>query len=889
MEERHRQQLIQNLIERFDYLGEEIFDLDSELGELSNPITRESISSEDIAIIERAFLDRIQYRRSHKGAVLIPVSVVADPREHEEWYEEWLKNNNDELGSYYWKRLENFLSHDLSEKYGPKSAGVIVNSIDNATKSIMKKLANPLRPDFNYKGLVVGYVQSGKTANFTALIAKAVDAGYKFIVVLSGIHSVLRRQTQIRLDKELTGMNDLQLNQEFIDEPSDIKRWNRITTARLRKRHSRSGQIRVKDLGEFDTVNADPFDSLCNRSSPTIAIIKKNVKVLDRLIDYISQSGESSRSNMPLLVIDDEADQASIDGNANDPDSDRTSTNDRIIKLLSYFQRKAYVGYTATPFANVLIDMATEDDEGEYGLYPRNFIIALPDPNEGKNGSGGYFGTSRIFQGNLSREFVRTIPDETDQLLSTGRITDQLSNAIDQFILACSIRNIRGDKFSPMSMLVHVSHITNIHENLNSIVSDYVSVTFGRYKSKKFNGKLKGQFLQQWNHFNKECISINEKLNLKNKIPDFETIWLEIGAVLAKLQVIVLNSKSNDVLDYTTEEEIKVIAIGGNQLSRGLTLEGLMISYYLRESRQYDTLLQMGRWFGYRNRYEDLTRIFTTKIIWDYFSHISQVEEELRRDIRRYENSDNTPADLALTILTHERLLVTANNKLGAAEIQQTSYSNSLHQTFKFPIDIKEKVRANLNLGKSFVKLINHRTTFYESWINGVMVSEEAFSTEYIFTEFIDKYNFEERYNGSGIDVQNLKKYSYRRSSDGELKKWKVALAGNISGSKQELGGVEIGKIKRSRILANEGYDCGVITDKKHLLADLNDGAINRSDGRGPDQAMLILYVIDSNSEGNGKNRVDLYYDLKGEKIDVLGFAIVLPKSLKEPYNRIGQ
>src|SRR6266542_1188387 len=355
MEERHISQLIQNLFDRFEYIGEDQFNLDDELRLLVNPVTRDALDPIFLQIIETAFLERIQYKRSHDGAILIPVSIVSDPRDHEEWYDAWLAENNNLEGSYYWKRLENFLSYELTRKYGAEVAGKIVRSIDEATFSILKKLANPVRRQFSYKGLVVGFVQSGKTANFTALIAKATDAGYKFIIVLSGIHSVLRRQTQIRLDKELTGMNDLRIDEPFIDEPSDIKRWNRITTARLRERRTRDGELRIRDLGEFDTVNVDPFGSICNRTTPTIAIIKKNVRVLNRLIEYINKSTEENRRNIPVLIIDDEADQASIDGNANDPDSDPTSINDRIRRLISLFTRKAYIGYTATPFANVLI------------------------------------------------------------------------------------------------------------------------------------------------------------------------------------------------------------------------------------------------------------------------------------------------------------------------------------------------------------------------------------------------------------------------------------------------------------------------------------------------------------------------------------------------------
>jgi Z1 domain len=882
MEEKHIHQLIQNLIERFEYLGEDQFILDKELEELSHPITKGSIPQEAILAIENGLLEKIQYKRSYDGAVLIPVSVVSDPKDHEEWYDVWLSSNNDDIGSYYWKRLENFLSTELTQKYGAENAGQIVRSIDEATFEIMKKLANPLRNEFSYKGLVVGYVQSGKTANFTSLIAKAADAGYNFIIVLAGIHNVLRRQTQVRLDRELTGERDLEGPDNYISLPGVAKSWKRLTTAH----------------NDFSTANLSLFESLCQMEITSLAIVKKNVSVLNRLINYIERASVDLRANLSVLVIDDEADQASVDTNSNNPETDPSRTNECIRNLLGLFTKKAYVGYTATPFANVLIDMATEHHELQDDLYPRNFIVSLPEPRN-------YFGTSLIFKGDLSNRFIVEISPkridnnyvEARELLRNRQLTYNLSLAIDQFILSCAVRNLRNDRMEPMSMLVHVSHRISDMETVADLINNYsignegyIQVIIGRYQDKHESELLKKQYKLIWKQFSVDSVFINHRLSTSNVVPEFDDIWKELSNVFDVLQVMTLNSASEDSLDYTTGKEIKVIAIGGNQLSRGLTLEGLMTSYYLRASRQYDTLLQMGRWFGYRKNYEDLTRIHTTTQIWEYFTHLTQVEEELRRDIKRYEGTDNTPSDLALTILTHSRLSVTARNKLGAADIQQTSYSDSLHQTFKFPINLTEKIRSNLNLGAAFITKISETSIFSESWVKGTYVSKKTYSSTYIFDNFVDRYNFEERFNGSGIDLENLRSYVHRRSSDNELQNWRVALAGNTKNNLPvTLGGQTFNKINRSRLINNEGYDCGVITDKKHLMADLSKNVKHRSEGRGVNQALLILYIINSKSKGEKIGRVDLYHDIYTEKIDVLGFAIVLPKSERETYDRIGQ
>jgi len=891
MEERHQSQLVQNLVERFEFVGADNFRIDEELGQISHPVTREQVSPEILSEIKRSFLTRIRYKEAHDGAILVPISVVSDPRLHEEWYEEWYATNNNRTGSYYWKRLEEFLSFELTRKYGAEEAGEVVRSIDAATHGIMEKLANPSRGEFNYKGLVVGYVQSGKTANFTALIAKAADAGYKFIVVLSGIHSVLRRQTQIRLDKELTGMNDVGISEPFISEPGTAKHWNRITTAHVRKRQSRDGVERISDLGEFDTVN-DPFSSYCNRSNPTIAIVKKNVKVLERLIGYIDNSDAASRANMPILIIDDEADQASVDGNANDPDSDPSSTNDRIRTILSRFPRKAYVGYTATPFANVLIDMGADHQILQDDLYPRNFIVSLPEPK-------GYFGTKKIFRGELSELFVEAVEDgdlEFHTLLDEAEITDHLAYAIDQFILSCSVRNLRGDRRKPMSMLVHVSHVIRNMAILNEVISDYVSSISGRYTSDQ--ARLKEEFREVWIGFSQTAASINHELELPNRIPDFEEVWSEIGNVFDVLRVMELNSSSDDRLDYNSGEEIKVIAIGGNQLSRGLTLDGLMTSYYLRESRQYDTLLQMGRWFGYRHGYEDLTRVHTTERIWDFFEHLALVEEELRSEIYRYEEEQLTPMQMAVAIRSHRNLTVTATNKMGAGRMRQISYSGSLNQTIWLPLDQPEILRANYELGASFVGELNSSIGFTNVDNSGVYLSDEKVPCEIVLRDFLNQYQVvsRERTGGPGLDYENLIQYITRRFNHQtpELTEWSVAVVGNVNPNAQhdpvDFGGLEINRIRRSRKYTERGYNIGVLTEPDHLEVD-GEEPENRT------HPLLLIYVIWKDSQARRpenpnpqfSERIDLFRFIGSERVDVLGIAIALPESRFEQNSYIGQ
>lgn len=889
MEEKYIIQLVQNLIGRFEHLGANNFSLIKELESVNHPITYKPVDEKSILEIKRRFLDRIQYQESHDNAILIPVSTVSDPRDHEEWYEEWLENHSDEQGSYYWKRLENFLSYELSSKYGSESAGKVVRSIDEATAIIMAKVANPRRNQFNYKGLVVGYVQSGKTANFTALIAKAADSGYKLIIVLAGIHNVLRRQTQIRLDRELTGVRDINGPDKYILQPGAARSWTRLTTAE----------------NDFTTANLGLFENYCQQDTPTIAVVKKNVRVLDRLIDYFSQATPESRDNMPILIIDDEADQASIDGNANDPDSDPTRTNDRIRTLLRLFNRKAYVGYTATPFANVLIDMSSDDINLEDDLYPRNFIVSLPEPE-------GYFGTSTVFRGDLSERFVTPIPDERNELLGRGLMTENLSTAIDEFILCCAVRNIRGDKSKPMSMLVHVSHriadmaiIKNIISSDNAQNLGYIELIISRYNEGVGNIKLKEEYLQVWSEFINSSKSINEHLNLNNIVPDFEQIWTEISNVLKVIRVVELNSDSEDRLDYTTGEEMKIIAVGGNQLSRGLTLEGLMTSYYLRvnQSMAYDTLLQMARWFGYRKGYEDLTRIHTTELIWDYFEHLALVEQELRAQIYRYEEEGLTPLEMSVAIMAHRTLRITAPNKMGAAQTRQSSYSKSLNQTIWLPLDQPQVLNQNYILGDQFISSINISNPFNQVTGTGIHLSQNV-NGETVLMAFLNKYTFVDNslLNTPGLDDENLLGYIHRRLSDQnpELTLWNIALVGNINSKYPNdpliYGGLPINRVGRSRKHTSIGYNIGVLTESAQLTIDLPDGANNPYDGRSPQNPLLLIYIIAKESmavkqisEPLFNQRINLYRNIQTDHVDVLGIAIVLPESRQEPNTYIGQ
>lgn len=356
-----------------------------------------------------------------------------------------------------------------------------------------------------------------------------------------------------------------------------------------------------------------------------------------------------------------------------------------------------------------------------------------------------------------------------------------------------------------MSMLVHVSHRIGDMGIIRRLVQDYFSSLRTRFNDREGQERLRDEYGQIWAEFRINAKTINQELAINNQLPAFEEIWNEINSVLETLSIVELNSASEDILDYTAGEEIKVIAVGGNQLSRGLTLEGLMTSYYLRPSRQYDTLLQMARWFGYRMGYEDLTRVHTTTELLECFEHLALVEEEMRSEIYRYEEEGRTPAQMAIAIRDHRRLNVTAPNKMGAARVRQISYSESLNQTIWFPLNSPEILRANYNLGDTFVRNI-HQNFHFEN-IASLFLARNI-PGELVLREFLNRYTFADREStgGPGLDSERLLEYIYRRLNDQnpELQNWSVALVSNtnpIAGSDDPVnyGGLLLNRIQRSR------------------------------------------------------------------------------------------
>ena len=792
--------------------------------------------------------------------------VDNDPKIHTKW-------DPSEFKRFYWRKQREFLITTLSKRNGQEDASKNINSIDFETEEILRNMENPTRQSFNSKGLVVGYVQSGKTANFTALISKAADVGYRFVIVLAGIHDELRQQTQIRIDKELTGHNNLSLEGNFIEwnELEESKRWLNLTSA---------GWLSGIETGEFSGRGINKFkDVFLNKNRPVIAIVKKNVKILDRIIKWINQSDESDRINVPILIIDDEADQASIDGNSNKPDTDPAKTNAKIRSIINLFPRSSYVGYTATPFANVFIKHDSEHDTLGDDLYPRNFIHSLPEPN-------GYFGTRKIFHDSLDDFFVKVINDPKNDrkyLADSGIITDDLRSAIISFFISIVIRKFRGAEDAPMSMMINIDHRVSKMNRVGIMVKNYVTVELP--KSLK-----EADILEIYDKYISDSETLNNKLGINNKFYDKNKIIVEVLILIKSKAVLVktLNSGNDDKLDYAKEPSMKVIAVGGNKLSRGLTLDGLTITYYLRESKQFDTLLQMGRWFGYRKGYEDLVRIYTSKTLWKQFKDLAIVELEFREDIQEMIEDDKTPKEFAIGVTQILGLLPTAKNRLGAAELQ-SNYGGSQVTVKKLTLDKVAIIDHNLS---HTTNLITELFSIIPKPIKAGKNKNSTLLFENVSIGLVKPYinNFQIAKNADGtyleFNREDLIRYISKKE-DTLFSNWNVAIVSISTDDDVDTiklnGEYKIKPVNRARLKTspiNGAYNIKAVSSKTDRRIDLTPDAKNEYENR--KNPLLLIYYIDKNSkpmkDDEKSHREPLYSNIDIDKHrSPVSYSIIFP------------
>ncbi|MFE3409616.1 Z1 domain-containing protein [Streptomyces mirabilis] len=784
-------------------------------------------------------------RRAESVRVGYPPKILAAPG-MKPWYPGPLADDP------YWVPYADFLRHS-----GWPTDRLEV--LDEASSKIIAFTNDPSHATFLTKGLVVGHVQSGKTTNYTAVIAKAADVGYRLIIVLSGIHNGLRRQTQERLAEQLLARKD--------------DGWFPLTSA-------------DSDFEEQNSKAAAYMHQ--SGTGVTLCVVKKNSMRLQRLIEWLRPASKSGTFvDLPVLIIDDEADQASV----NTP-----IINPQIRQLLDLFDKRTYLGYTATPFANVLIDPSADD------LYPETFILSLPQPD-------GYFGAEKIFgreavEGEASgsdldgHDMVRIVPAPTvDRLRPRRRVdtpgfapamTGELTAAVRYFWMATAARRCRGDD-GHSTMLVHPSMQTVVHDAYRAPLERMRETMVEALSTG--DEKVLGQLREQWEEENRKVPAAQ----FGNRFVPFDDLLGHLPDVVAQTDVVLDNHRSRDRLDYSGREPVVAIAVGGNTLSRGLTLEGLVVSFFVRSARTYDTLLQMGRWFGFRPGYEDLPRIWMTKQLKEHFRHLATVEHEIRLDIRRYEEEDILPSEVGVRIRTHPVLNVTA--KMGRARTAYASYGGRRVQARYFPEADRDWLTGNLRAARALVgEAVRDGVELVDHGSGEVLLRDV--DVQHVL-RFLEGYQVHE--DSPDLEPRLIRAYIEKenRRSPQSLLSWTVAVMGSPVADARHVvefdERVRVGTINRSKLRDSGGQkaDIKTLMTKEHRVVDMDvpaaearrrseEGliALRNEHPEFADRGLLLLYPIAKDSPPDDANK-DTRRPLEAVE-HVVGAAFVFPGNSKD-------
>lgn len=619
-------------------------------------------------------------------------------------FEPWLAQARAGIVPYYWTRYSDLLFSTATVP--PKVIGVM----DQVTERILGHCGDPTRPGpWDRRGMVVGQVQSGKTSNYTGLICKAADAGYRLIIVIAGIHNKLRNQTQERIDEGFVGRDSSKLFSNLGETFVGVGTIDR----------TRSPSTFTSSMRDFSKASATALGiSIVNSNEPVVFVIKKNATTLKNLLEWLRLNNTTmtgGKIDVPMLLIDDEADNASV--NIAYDKGGVSRINESIRDLLSLFSRSSYIGYTATPFANIFIDPATDDEMLGADVFPRDFIVSLDPPSN-------YWGPNRIFQGDPS-EFLRTIDDAEDLLplghkiyFEASELPDSLLDATRAFVVARAIRLLRGDATEHMSMLVNVSRFVNVQLQVRDHLHRHI-------REIETAVRVDGAKVPTRARANPQIAALARVWERQFRTAGHD--WDEVQKVLLEavspIAVRAINNRSADALDYSDHRSngLSLIAVGGFALSRGITLEGLMTTYFYRRSLMYDTLMQMGRWFGYRDGYEDLCRIWMSEDAQGWYEHITDAIDLLRAELRHMESVGAAPKDFGLKVRSHPAaLLITARNKLGTGtEVKYAvGLGNSTVETTRVarePSTIAANMSAASRLVKELIGVKNYEEADYGS------------------------------------------------------------------------------------------------------------------------------------------------------------------------------
>lgn len=869
--------------------------------------------------------DYDRLRRIIESQISIFVGAPALLQDPDEDHDPWLDRRRDAIEWGFWEGYRAFLSRSH-----PKE---VVRSLHRLTDETLDLLEDPEKGGrWDRRGMIVGEVQSGKTSNYTGLICKAADAGYKVIVVLAGIHNSLRSQTQHRLDEGFLGFDS-------------VTTLDPETSGRTRKKLGVGlGGMRTPaaftltssaEDGDFHRSRAEHVAARIG-NDPVLLVVKKHRSVLENLIQWLTSTHgepEAGRDykvvhDLPLLVIDDEADHASVntkkiertfaaDGEILD-ETDPTTINRHIRWLLNSFSRSSLVSYTATPYANIFI--REEPAEGKYGedLFPRSFILRMSAPSD-HTGPDALFGIpNQDREGETAKglPLIRTIDDQ-DYWLEPKHKKDyglgpvppeSLRRAVRSFVLATAIRRVRGQREVHNSMLVHVTRYTDVQAQVAEQVQELVDELaewLGGLAGIRVKEEAENELYALW------CEDFAPTSDEMNAAGDetWEVVVQELASVSKAIKVLQVNGTQRDTLAYTDSKSSAVIAIGGDKLSRGLTLEGLTVSYYLRASKMYDTLMQMGRWFGYRPGYLDVTRLYTSREIQSAFRRIAIANEELKEKFDEMSRTGSNPRDFALYVKKSDDLLITAPGKMRDSLPLEIGFAGKIVETIGFS-GTADTQAGNLQAVRDLFE--SNRRHFQSTESHHLLMQDVPGNSVAAFL-----HTFETVDGARYARARQLEDYVRKQIEKGELVEWTIAAINNSNAAPDRLipiADADIGLSRRANESSSSGedsaseriegrYSIGRLVDPAHELLDLTvtertraeeareaawvrERAIAEQMGSDPskmrklslgpfarrerpvERGLLLLYMLDP--EGTWLN---------GEVEAVPGFAISFPYS----------
>ncbi|MFD5567177.1 Z1 domain-containing protein [Streptomyces cadmiisoli] len=825
--------------------------------------------------------------------------------------------------SFYWKSYQ--------EKLRAKGwSDAAIASLDEASKAVVERLSDPEQPSARQaKGLVVGYVQSGKTANFTGVTAKAIDAGYRLVIVLGGTLNLLRAQTQRRLDMELIGQENILRGADIADLdslvgldyvsdgdedwPDFVQHGGRPSTLGafdIERLTTRDKDYRglAQGIRALEFEKREPTLPLCDptnlhHAAARVLVVKKNKSVLTKLVKDLKQI-HGLLGELPALIIDDESDQASV--NTSDPQkwergsTERTAINGLISQLLQLLPRAQYVGYTATPFANVFVDPGDETD-----IFPSDFLISLPRPS-------GYMGVQdfhdldspvpfeeRTYANSQEKTHVRGIYD------STG---DRLQEAMDAFVLSGALKLYRADHgvpdgpFRHHTMLVHQSVLKDDHADLALRINSMWHQA--GYSSTAGHGRLAGLWASDFAPVTEARASdLPSPSSYEELRPYVNAARQRIGS--GGQPVVVVNGDTDRYfdqldLDFDRTPHVWKILVGGTKLSRGFTVEGLTVTYYRRTTRQADTLMQMGRWFGFRPGFRDLVRLYigreepfgrdSTVDLYESYEGICRDEETFREQLAQYAvmvdgQPQLTPMDVPPLVAQHlPWIRPSARNKMFNAELVEIRSPGRPIEPASYPLD-GTAIRRNTERWRPLLEVLSPTSKLFSNPpddSSALTRTFEALTGVVAHGDLVSVLTQLEWERPRYFDPH----LTYLRQLDGTLAKatdWLLISPRLASNSRVEagiLGSVPLSLVRRTRQAGKTSF--GRIASVEHRTAAqrLIDEAASPPGNTiiGPTTGVVLLYPV-----VEGKTHGDLNAVVRNGSADpskiVMAFTLIPPAS----------